>query len=146
MSEPTKSDLIREVLRRRYPCQEIPQGHLTKIGQEFGVTRELVRQVARKMNIGWQPNRVTKRRLCKAGCGEVPDKKMLYCDGCREIPVSCSVCGTVFRLPRNQFLKRLAPNLTNWNSTGRRIREEWFCSRACSGSFVGKTYGFGGRR
>lgn len=120
----SKAGQIREYLQRHYPCQEVPHGALTEIGAKFGVTRELVRMQARKLNMP-RAIHVPAVRLC--GCGEVlPKNRQTYCDACNLVPIECVICGKVEQRDRTRYLR----NVRYWNTqesvclTGTRARSE----------------------
>lgn len=127
----TKSDRVRALLAERYACGEIPTGELTVVANEVGVTRELVRQLARKggyTRLYKQPT----PRLCE--CGGTLQKGRKWCENCLLIPVACDVCGKVVRRPRAAILRSVSDH---------RYKGRQFCSKTCVGVFAGSNYGWG---
>ncbi len=49
---------------QRYPCQEVPRGALSEMGDRFGVTRERIRQI-RRVRAQLHPGR---RSFCSLRC------------------------------------------------------------------------------
>lgn len=136
----SKSDEIREYLLKHYPCQAIPHGHLTEIGEKFGVSRELVRQVANKNGLSGRFYLEGQRPEC-IDCGRkftVKNPKFPRCAACRAkanmLELTCDECGAIFQRPLH--VQRAAQ--MHKASTNGFI----YCSRRCLGLHAARAYGF----
>lgn len=93
--------LITAALHERYPCQEIPYGQQALMAQEFGVSREYIRQIVKAEGMIKAPAKkfTTPTRLCE--CGQpAPRRSSEYCDDCRYITMPCAQCGRDFTVAR----------------------------------------------
>lgn len=143
----SKSALIQSALRERYPNGVAETGSWTQLANEFGATRELVRQVAASLGIK-RRNRVRMVRVCSS-CGKCRTSSSvsgLFCSDCVKIPLACEECGKlryeyidwVLRRYDDEYnAKRRAAGLPSY-TTGKT-----FCSKQCSWSYRGKHYGWG---
>lgn len=137
MSADTATARIKEILQKRYPCQQLPGGAQTDIAAEVGCSRELVRRVAKGLGLASEGHRLTGRLYecanCKGAFYRVSSMapKTPYCSArCRTeyeaLTLTCTQCGKVFvltgiRRTRYQQNVRIGRTTTP------------FCSIQCSG-------------
>ena len=131
---PTKSDLIRETLRRRYPCADIPYGASKELAGELGVSRELVRQIVAKMHfvvaasVGYQCIDCGKPRP-----GHKGERRCLACyKANNRIELPCAWCGKPKTVVIGMFVGRF-----NAPSEKGRYKGNVFCDRVCHGQWLG---------
>ncbi len=110
--------------------EENPALPYSIIGNEVGVTRERVRQIAQRN--GYPPrNGILKQKICPV-CGSAFYTRNIYCSpvcGCRarqkRVVVSCHQCGKpIERTP----------------GTMRSKSGKYFCNRVCFGKWTGKNH------
>lgn len=133
----SKTPEITEYMQRHYPCQAIPHGDLTAIGEKFGVTRERVRQIANKIGITGRLSRVTVT-VCSS-CGKPlrhPNTKGI-CKDCRWVELPCGNCEQPVRRLASSLASRFGTS-TNYGTYMGRV----FCNRKCLGSWCAKNHGF----
>lgn len=118
-------DQVMEIVARQYPCGSAPDGALSEIAREVGVSRERVRQIVRSAGIGWMPKHPAKvHRPCRL-CGlPVMTPRKLHCEACRSIPAVCATCGKSFTMTATRLK-------TDLRDSRRRNAGAIFCSRAC---------------
>lgn len=92
------SEKVLARLAELYPCQVIPNGGLTKVGKEFGISRERVRQIARQFEYGKTVKKVQPLTCNRCGTAMDTKKKSGACDDCVRPLVICDGCGVEFRL------------------------------------------------
>ncbi len=125
----SKSSEIATYLDRVRPCMEIPYGELTRIAIKFEVTRQLVRQVAKRSGYGRAAHSQAVR-LCE--CGDPLPMRKLRCENCKMVPVECRECGEVTYKNRAAMVN----NARHGFDAGR------FCGRACTGKWLAREKGF----
>lgn len=157
----SKAPAIAEYLFAHYPCEALPFGALTIVGERLGVSRERVRQVAishgftgyRSQPVDERVSQITMkgRSLCPS-CGN-PSSQRRYredhvsrtrCKACQYIEIACTNCGKLKRIRASFYLshtnsnRRLStPDGGTTAYTGRQ-----FCNRKCFGQWVAHTVGF----
>ena len=121
----TKTEQVEQILRERYACQEVPNGHLTLIADEVGCTRELVRQIRNKLGMSWVSSRTVK--VC-ASCGKemLLSTKSATCNECSWVTLVCDQCGTSFKRSVAEIVWRAEKD--------HRHKGGQFCSRECADS------------
>lgn len=137
MSADTATARIKEILQKRYPCQQLPGGAQTDIAAEVGCSRELVRRVAKGLGLASEGHRLTGKLYecanCKAAFYRVSSRapKTPYCSAkCRTeyeaLTLTCTQCGKVFVLTgirRSTYLQSVRIGATTTP----------FCSIQCAG-------------
>lgn len=150
----TRGDRVRAHLLAKYPCAILPFGVVTEIAEQFGVTRERVRQIA--VGLGYpgymsqtKDQRIIRskmgRTLCPTcgkpmGRGRYAENRVsrYRCQDCRWIEVACSECGKLKRVHASEYLSKVSRGRTNYGKyTGAQ-----FCDRVCFGRYMGERVGF----
>lgn len=103
-------------LLEHYPCQALPHGPQRSIALMFGVSHTLVYLRAQALGMG-RIKHQKPVRLCECGEPLVANRK--YCDACRVVPVSCSICGSIRNVPRGQFIRNASIGAPQSNHCGR---------------------------
>lgn len=140
----TKSDKIKEELRRRWPCQEIPWGGQTELAKEYGVTRELVRQLAVKLN--YEQLKPTKTQYFCI-CGKEM-KSATICSDCRQFEIPCEFCKSPVKRSIAAHARKLLHGkhkVTDKDGNFKAYAEytgRVFCNKICHGKWLGKKHGF----
>lgn len=130
---------IIERLKEDIPGKEIRGGILTIIGNELGVTRERVRQVA-KQNGYTMPHEVSKkeRTIHCLYCGKLFLKKYYNSKFCRER------CAEKFHFYKYNTLSICREcGLGFINPTSRSHRNKYYCGKTCQGKDIARKYGWG---
>ena len=123
---------IERHLRTTFPSGDLPTGALRKTAVVFGVSGERVRQIAARAGMRTVRRVGTPRVLhgCEI-CGKpVSRATARYCADCREVTLACATCRKPFL--RSRRTVRARPEAA-----------AVYCSRACLGRMVGRTFGFG---
>lgn len=144
----SKSSQVRAALVRRYPCAEVPHGAFTTLGTEFGVSRELVRQIARKLGMGkLRAERLKPIRVCACGKQLEPEGNGL-CQDCRWVNLPCEWCGKPKKVLASLLAWRIARGSEYTSPDGRKISYSGrvFCNRSCMGLWLGREHGRGAQR
>lgn len=140
----TRAAAIVAELQRRYPCQAIPYGSLSEIGEQFGVSRERVRQLANKH--GWSgriPRQGPGPRGCKV-CGQATHRPQSpYCNEHKDVALVCEECGCVFRMGHSRLRARLRSRTVHGRYYETRVAPQFYCSKTCFGKAFGRAYGVG---
>lgn len=137
----TKTEEIKAVIANRYYCGEYPTGALSDLAIEFGVSRQLVWQIAKSMGLKGPSTNV--RRFLPIVLCAVCGKQIKYqnktgiCQSCRWIELPCVNCGELLKRSANNLAKRNGKSTNRGTYTGR-----VFCNQKCFYQWVGKTYGF----
>lgn len=95
-----------EEMAKRYPCQEIPLGHITQLAAEFGVSKQRVSQVAKKLGLTSRKfeAQIT-NRVC-GNCGQPLQKHKQLCHDCLYVTLACDICGRLFERLRSVAVAR----------------------------------------
>ena len=116
---------------------------LQSIGDEFGVTRERIRQLIVQHGLQNASGRIKpdSRPTCKeCGLKINGNKGRSFHSSCYEkyvwATLSCAQCNKEFKL-RKKDLKRRQERRSDWT------KNTFFCSRECYGSYWGTRFGFG---
>ena len=135
----TKSEQIREILLRRYPCAEIPYGALAEIAREVGSTTELVRQQALKLGMATSVPVSKEVRLCAGGCGTPVGPVKDFCNSCTWIDLPCEECGALVRRQASALANAVEGSRRRHERTGNPLATgRAFCNRECFGRWVSK--------
>jgi ribosomal protein S27AE len=106
-------------MRKKFPCYTLQQ-----IGNEFGISRERVRQVLNLMGEETKNLRMITPDQCQR-CGEIVAKQRIYCGKCQHelhnVQLVCDQCGKM-------FWRRVSQVLTY---PKRGIYNHHFCDRDC---------------
>ena len=136
------SDRIVAALQSRYPCAEIPFGAMAALAAEFGCSRELVRQCAKRLDYSSVSVKQPKPRcpLCDAEYAGTRD----VCPACAWIVIPCVQCGKPVRR-RAAKLAAAMGTTTGLDCRGKPITHQGrvFCTRQCSGRWSGLHRGWG---
>lgn len=122
-------------------AKDNPCFNRSEIARHYGLSRERVRQILSKSKINTRTQHITlpKTRYCQCG-NIITTKSVRYCDECRNVPLVCSQCGTLFSR-HITYIKRV---YTNPKYKGKFV----FCSQRCEGKHLcslnkGKSYKLG---
>ena len=148
-----KDGLVRPILRRggyrsgspvRIQKEQLQRAYsngyrtLQEIGNEFGVTRERIRQLVEKYGIEKDPRPLAKQYCPK--CGEETEKSGRHCSHCRTIrealryvELICGFCKKEFKLTQNDYKTRNREEVPNREGP-RKI--PMMCSSACFGRWM----------
>ena len=129
-------------------CAESPYITLADIAKQLGISRQRVHQVIERNNkLGINPivrhRPLAKRYYCE-GCNKQLQgkRKTNKCASClvedNSITAVCGTCKNEFKLVGRQASVRRA----NVNFGTIKHPENIFCSKKCSGAFIGNNYGF----
>lgn len=133
---------VREIIDRRYPCQELPHGALTAIAEEVGVSRQRVQQIVAKRGLtvsrrGHLPSTTLYEcRYCKAPFTKANKSRSgMYCSvtcgvADRTLHLICDQCGKPFSLSG----QRRTVWLANRKRSPTLLRT--YCSRACMAASI----------
>ena len=130
------------LLTERYPCQAVPMGALKEIGEEVGVTREWVRQIANKYGFTGRI-RAAELRAPKPACpkcGERPARPHVrgqLCSVCNWIEWPCANCGKPKKVRTQDIVSR-------FNRTDDAVKHSTriFCNRHCMGQWLAANHGW----
>ena len=123
---------------------------LQDLGNEFGVTRERIRQLIKQFHLQDAPGRQKPdidRRLTCPVCNkkvELSDQghTLKYHPACKQQKVlstqTCSTCKTEFKLRTKELEIRMSRRKTDWT------KDVIFCSRECWGKYLAEFYGWQG--
>lgn len=123
-------------MREKFPCYT-----LQRIGDEFGVTRERIRQILSSEGRETKSlQRLTPRRCQR--CGAKISTNRLHCKKCQyelhHVQLECGYCGKL-------FWRRVSEVLHYSFIDGLEIknaRQHYFCNRSCFGKWVTSSHGF----
>lgn len=141
---PTKKELIRVALEKRFPCGVATPAAWTIIAEEFDCSRELVRQVAVSSGIasvGTTNRNSAPKKLC-AVCGKAlwPTNSGATCAPCRWVELPCAACGLPVRRRASDIAYRFSDaGRDKWGERSERV----FCNRRCFGVYHAKHFGWG---
>jgi hypothetical protein len=134
---------VEAALLTRYPCAELPPGTLTVLGEEFGLSRERVRQIAKGIGLTSTPGvrRKRPRRVC-ASCGKTMESKATsaLCLACRWITLICDNCQAPIRRLASTVVQRMASNERRLAAGLRLYSGRSFCNRHCRSEWGWKHY------
>ena len=115
--------------------QEMHSQGLTssRIARAVGRSRQRISQVLHKLGLQHNvlPAKVLTVRPCCI-CGNPVSGNRKFCDKCRTVTFTCSICGVKCSIPRHQYDVRLRD----------RKVADWFCSKRCYGVYFGRHNGF----
>lgn len=124
----TKTEQARELLLKRYPCQELPSGAISDVAREVGCSRNLVSMIAMALGLvaAKGGRRILPRPLC-ASCGSKMSHgaKSLLCGACKYITVLCAHCESPITM--------LATRVVLYSSG--RYSGLRFCNRTCMAEY-----------
>ena len=120
-------------MRRKFPCYTLQQ-----IGNEFGLSRERVRQILNSQGEETQSLRRVTPQQCQR-CGDIIAKNRIHCDKCQyelhHVQVICDQCGKLFW--------RSVSSVLQYSFLSDNKRQHYFCDRKCFGRWTGRNRGFG---
>lgn len=135
----SKSEQVRELLQSRYQLPTLPLGALTLIANEVGCTREMARQVAKRL--GYESQHILPRQTCPVCEKPARFANTLYCSrecagkGRRKSNVvkTCDHCKNDYELTPAKHAA--------WRRNRKRFPSirHTFCSKACGNAFWGAT-------
>ncbi len=115
-----------------------PTYSLKRIGDEFKISRERVRQILKKMKRPTVSSlrNLNKEKLICPKCGGKKCRSARVCQMCykkeHRVQVTCTWCGKQFEEVLSQYTHKI--KIHN--------QKTWFCSRICLGKHTAKYYGF----
>jgi predicted nucleic acid-binding Zn ribbon protein len=139
----TALEKIKEYIDGNDTDEKVSQAELAKI---VGVSRQRIAQLVEINDLGHVvKTRENNQRKCIVCDQDMDhDKFGRYCsDECKlllrkqnfYVTLKCATCGGEFSIRKSEYKARLRNKQT----------EDFFCSKKCQGSSVGKKYGFGNR-
>jgi DNA-binding MarR family transcriptional regulator len=132
-----RSLAIEAEIVKRFPCQEIPMGGITEIAAKYGVSKQRVHQIAKRLGVSgthFLPGgkaRAINSKICK-NCGNPKEYKKVLCKDCRFPRLSFDVCGKLFRRDRKTILR---------NNAGRGAYCSWDCRNEGLGTAAAEHHG-----
>lgn len=128
-----RKELIRQRIEDDYGHQQwVPHGADSRLAEEYGVSRELVRQArsATGFPIKSQPAISEPKYVCACG---IERSSLTLCTSCKHITLPCNYCG--------ESVTRLASRFVSQIKRGRYFGFV-YCNRKCFGAWLGTNFGF----
>lgn len=127
---------------KRFPCEALPYGELSKLAKEFNVSRERVRQIARANGFdGSHRVGIRADKIMCGRCGKVlarVPKDGGLCIECRWIELPCVYCGTILRRRVSDLVRNVSSGLqTARVFCSRQHRAEWSRGKGIGGGGLG---------
>jgi len=116
--------------RQQHECED-----MQAIADNFGITRERVRQILKNAGVRTTASSYGRNKICPY-CGKAKTYAAKKCYKCATSylysGVACETCGKIIFMYTSLLIRRI-------NKNG---QQHFFCNHKCHGSYLGKKYGF----